>query len=253
MQGARTLAAFRGRDYAVPDDVVADRPAGPAASRDPDGRGGSGRPHGRRTADRTDPLGGGAAALNDSCAGLQQAAEWLRALPWLVLLLFAAPLVLLARWKRIYPHAPAALLALLCPALLTFGLLVWPDLLLVVAAADAASCCCWPLGDLCTLPGRERFPAEREAMRDRLAPQAAPRHADRQQPLAPRSYASGVRDDVPARIHRRTRPSSPLRLAGRSRARPALRVPRRAAAAPSRLHRVHLRVRQPAGPLAAAT
>ena len=40
MQGARTLAAFRGRDYAVPDDVVELALPVAAPSRDPVGRGG---------------------------------------------------------------------------------------------------------------------------------------------------------------------------------------------------------------------
>ena len=47
MQGVRTLAAFRGRDYAVPDDVVGTRPARLAASRDALGRGRSRRPRRR--------------------------------------------------------------------------------------------------------------------------------------------------------------------------------------------------------------
>ena len=65
VQGARTLAAFRGRDYAVPDDVVADRPAGPAASRDPHGRGRSRRPAASTTCcGELIRIGRGAAAVN---------------------------------------------------------------------------------------------------------------------------------------------------------------------------------------------
>ena len=56
MQGARTLAAFTGRDYAVPDDVVQIVPAGAAAPRHPHRGSGSRRSSRRPVADRIGPL-----------------------------------------------------------------------------------------------------------------------------------------------------------------------------------------------------
>jgi len=46
----------------------------------------------------------GAANLNDYLEGMQEGFAWLRALPWLGLLLYTAPLVMLAAWKQVYPH-----------------------------------------------------------------------------------------------------------------------------------------------------
>ena len=64
VQGSRTLAAFRGRDYVVPDDVV--DIALPALRHRVmlHGRGRGRRPNHRRTAAAVDSLGRGAPAVN---------------------------------------------------------------------------------------------------------------------------------------------------------------------------------------------
>jgi uncharacterized protein (DUF58 family) len=87
----------------------------------------------------------------------------LKALPVLVLVVFSAPLVLLASWKRIYPHAPLVIL-MLAPFLLTFGVLAWASWLYVVLLIDAVILAV-AFGDLFTLPNARAFSTEREAMR----------------------------------------------------------------------------------------
>jgi len=87
----------------------------------------------------------------------------LRTLPWLTLLGVFVPLLVLAWWRRIYPHIPLVLL-MVGPCLLTFALLVWNDLFLVVAAADVLVALV-AVADLWTLPGTRSLSAERSAMR----------------------------------------------------------------------------------------
>lgn len=55
--------------------------------------------------------------------------------PWLLLMLFAAPLVLLAVRRRTYPNPPFVLL-FLAPCLLSFAVLRWPQATLYVAVLD---------------------------------------------------------------------------------------------------------------------
>ena len=55
-------------------------------------------------------------------------------LPWLLLLTFAAPLLVLAR-RRMHPHVPLLILGV-APCLATIGLFFSRDLMVVVALVD---------------------------------------------------------------------------------------------------------------------
>lgn len=89
--------------------------------------------------------------------------EWLQAMPWLLLLVYSLPFVVLAATKRIYPNLPLVLL-LGIPSVLTLALLVWSDLFLVVAAADVIVGVL-AFADVWTFPRRTVFSAERTITR----------------------------------------------------------------------------------------
>ena len=89
--------------------------------------------------------------------------DWLRSLPWLTLLGYSIPFVILASWKRIYPHTPLVIL-LTVPCVLALAVLLWPDLFLVVAMADMAILLV-AISDFWSLPSRGTFAAERSANR----------------------------------------------------------------------------------------
>ena len=101
---------------------------------------------------------------------IQYSFDWLRAMPWLVLLSFSIPFAIVAASKNIFPHVPLVLL-LLVPCLLTFTLFIWPDLFLIIGAADAIILVA-ALFDLWTLPSKSTFTAERSTTR--VASIAAP-------------------------------------------------------------------------------
>jgi uncharacterized protein (DUF58 family) len=159
-------------------------------------------------------------------------------LPWLTLLLFSAPLILLAAWKRVYPRVPLVLM-LAVPSALTFGLLARQDLVLPVAVADVAVFVV-ALVDLWTLPAQRAFSAERNLTRI-----ASLGVAQRVQVMvanhATRAFQLDVRDDAPPEFD--VEPAEfALRLEGRQRAAMHyhLRAHRRGA---YRLSCVYLRVR----------
>jgi len=101
--------------------------------------------------------------MHDYLDTLNQGAQWLRTLPWLTLALFALPMVVLAWWKRIYPHVPLVV-AMLVPCLLTFSLLIWSDLLLVIIGVDLLLLLAAAF-DVLTLPATNSFSVERSALR----------------------------------------------------------------------------------------
>ncbi len=94
---------------------------------------------------------------------IQESAALLRSLPWLLLLLFLAPLAALAYGRRIFPHTPLAIV-MLAPCLLSLGLAVRPDIFLLVATADVAILLV-AITDLLSVPGPRAFSAERTTLR----------------------------------------------------------------------------------------
>ncbi len=114
--------------------------------------------------------------------------------PWLVLVLFFAPLIGLAAWKRTFPHVPLAIV-LAAPVALTLCIPFFPDIVWFVLCVDAAI-----LGvtafDLITMPGRKSFSAERDVMRIASIRQnhrvtlTVTNHSNR-------TYQVWVKDDVP--------------------------------------------------------
>ena len=100
--------------------------------------------------------------MNEFVETFQGGIGVLRSLPWLMILLFTLPLVVLAR-KQIYPHRPL-LIAMIAPCALTFGVLFRDDLFLFVAIVDTALVVI-AAADLFTLAGPKAFSARREAMR----------------------------------------------------------------------------------------
>src|SRR5918993_258426 len=81
----------------------------------------------------------------------------------LLILGYALPFILLAWWKRIYPHT-SLLVVLGVSALLTFLLLANDELIIVVLLLDAVIFVIAAI-DLFTLPGKKVFAAQRETMR----------------------------------------------------------------------------------------
>ena len=100
--------------------------------------------------------------MYDYLETIEEGYQWLRALPWLVLALFSAPLMVLAWWKRVYPNIPLAI-ALGAPCVLTFALLIWSDLFLLVAIADLIVFL-MAFADVWSLPTRKTFTVERKMM-----------------------------------------------------------------------------------------
>ena len=83
-------------------------------------------------------------------------------LPWLLLLTFAAPLLVLAR-RRMHPHVPLLILGV-APCLATIGLFFSRDLMVVVALVDVAVLIIATV-DLLTLPAKKSFSVERESLK----------------------------------------------------------------------------------------
>ena len=100
--------------------------------------------------------------MNDYLETVEEGIQWLRALPWLLLTLFALPLLVLAWWKRVYPNIPLAI-ALGVPCVLTFALLIWSDLILLVAVADVIVFML-AFADVWSLPKARSFSIERQMM-----------------------------------------------------------------------------------------
>src|SRR4051812_27737642 len=81
----------------------------------------------------------------------------------LLVILCALPLLVLAWWKRIYPHTPLVIL-LGIPCVLSLALLIQPALLPIIGLIDVFI----PLAailDLTTLPRKRAFAVERETTR----------------------------------------------------------------------------------------
>ena len=173
---------------------------------------------------------------------LGQSAEWLQALPWLVLLLFVAPLVVLAWWKRVYPHMPLVL-AMLVPSVLTFSLLIWPQMIVAAIVFDVVVVLI-ALGDLWTVPKQIAFSTERSAMR--IASLGMPHSVNLLiSNHSSRAFHLTVRDDLPQEFTAQPQDFT-LELAARSRANMhyEFRSRRRGA---FRLERVYLRARSALG------
>jgi uncharacterized protein (DUF58 family) len=118
----------------------------------------------------------------------------LQHLPFLLLLVLAAPLVLAAWRTKTYPHSPLVI-AFLVPCLLTFLLLARGDLMPLVIAVDVALATLAAF-DFCTLPTAKAFSLSRDALR--VASLDKP-HAVTLTLVnhSGRSFFLVVRDDVP--------------------------------------------------------
>ena len=131
----------------------------------------------------------------------------------LLIVLFSAPLLALAWWKRIFPHTPLVVL-LAVPAVLALFLLAQPSLLVLIALADAAIFLV-ALGDLFTLPRKKSFAIERETTRV-VSVQKTHRVTLHISNFSSRSRTGWIRDDVPQEFTA-TPKEFVLRLAARSR------------------------------------
>ncbi len=133
--------------------------------------------------------------MNEFTQWLTDLPETLRQLPFLMLVLVAAPLVLIAWRTKSYPHTPLVLL-LLAPFGLTFFLLARSDITPLVLAVDFVLIVLATF-DYFTLPARKAFSVERQAMRVASLGKPHPvvttliNHT-------PFKYFLWVRDDVPA-------------------------------------------------------
>ena len=152
--------------------------------------------------------------MNGALETIRQQATQLQSHPFLLLLLFALPLVLLAYWRRTYPHKPLVMLALV-PCLLTFVIVLWPEAVVLVAAIDLALVLT-AAADLFSIPGPRAFTAERHVQRiaslkmNHRVTLVVSNHGRRE-------LAIWVRDDVPPQFE--AMPDQfVLRLGGRSRA-----------------------------------
>jgi uncharacterized protein (DUF58 family) len=156
----------------------------------------------------------------------------------LLIILLAAPLLVLAWWKRVYPHTPLVI-ALAVPCVLSLALLVDPRLLPVIALADFLI----PLAalfDLFTLPRHSAFAVERETTRV-VSLRQNHRVTLHISNLSRRLRTGWIRDDIPQEFVP-TPKEFVLRLAARSRVTVhyELKATRRGAFS---LSRIHLRVR----------
>jgi uncharacterized protein (DUF58 family) len=132
--------------------------------------------------------------LNGYLDRAQESFQWLQTLPWLILLLYCTPLVVLGYWKRVFPGL-RLLLVMLLPCALTWALLIWQDLALVIAAVDLLVLLV-AAADVTTLPTRRAFSAERQV--DRIASLRKPHrvtlgifnHSQR-------AFRIEIRDDAP--------------------------------------------------------
>jgi len=131
----------------------------------------------------------------------------------LVIVLLAAPLLLLAWWKRIYPHT-TLVIALAVPCLLSLALLLQPKLLPLIAIVDLAIAVVAIL-DWLTLPRQKWFAIERETTRVVSVQKSHPitLHISN---LSQRSPTGWIRDDIPQEFEVQPK-EFVLRLAARSR------------------------------------
>ena len=180
--------------------------------------------------------------MNDYLDTVQEGLGLLQALPWLMLSVFALPLIVLAIWKRIYPHIPLVI-AFMLPCALTFALLVNAELIFLVAVVDTIVALV-AAADLLTLPGKKALTAERTVMR--VASLGMPHRVDiTVDNRSARSMRVEIRDDVPEEFE--FEPDSfVLQMGPRSRASMhyEFRAHRRGAFS---LDRVHFRVRSRIG------
>ena len=132
----------------------------------------------------------------------------------LVIVLLAAPLLLLAWWKRIYPHT-TLVIALAVPCLLSLALLIQPRLLPLIAIVDLAIAVVAIL-DLADV-------AAAKLVRDRAAKRRGVVSVQKSHTvtlhisnLSPRSPTGWIRDDIPQEFESQPK-EFVLRLAARSR------------------------------------
>lgn len=139
---------------------------------------------------------------------------WLRDRPWLLLVLFSAPLFLLAAVKRIFPSTPLVVL-LVGPLLLSLGILAEERVFPVMAIVDAVIAGA-ALIDLLSLPRVKSFSAERQLQRIASLGQnhrvtlTVANHSRRR-------WSLQIRDDAPQDFTL-SRPQFQVRLDARSRA-----------------------------------
>jgi uncharacterized protein (DUF58 family) len=131
----------------------------------------------------------------------------------LLVVVFIAPLVALASWKKIYPHTPL-LVALAVPCLLTLALLVAPQLLWVILAIDLFVLVV-AAADLFSLPGKKSFELNRETTRV-ASLQKNHRVTLHVTNLSRRTRTAWIRDDIPEEFEP-TPKEFVLRLGPRSR------------------------------------
>jgi uncharacterized protein (DUF58 family) len=131
----------------------------------------------------------------------------------LLIVLLAAPLLLLAWWKRIYPHTPL-LVALGVPCVLSLVLLADARLLPVIAIIDLIIPAI-ALFDLFTLPRTKSFSLERETTRI-VSLQKNHRVTLHISNLSTRPVTGWIRDDIPQEFEP-TPKEFVLRLGPRSR------------------------------------
>ncbi len=152
--------------------------------------------------------------MNDWFAGvMREAGPFLVRSAGLIIIVLAAPLLILAWWKRIYPHT-TLVLALGVPCLLALALLVQPALLPLIGLIDGIIAVV-ALLDLLTLPRKNAFTIERETTRVVSVQKNHPvsLHISN---LSQRSPTGWIRDDIPQEFE--TQPQEfVLRLAARSR------------------------------------
>src|SRR5262245_37254898 len=160
----------------------------------------------------------------------------------LLILLLAAPLLVLAWWKRIYPHTPLVV-ALVVPCALSLALLIDARLLPVIALIDLAIVVV-AAADLALLPRKKSFAIEREATRIASVQQnhRVTLHISN---LSRQPRTGWIRDDIPQEFVP-TPKEFVLRLTPRSRVTVhyELKPTRRGA---FQLHQINLRVRSPLG------
>jgi len=131
----------------------------------------------------------------------------------LLLVLLAGPLLLLAWWRRIFPHT-ALVVALAVPCVLSLVLLIQPGLLAVIVLVDLLIPLV-ALVDLFTLPRQRTFAIERETTRV-VSVQKNHRVTLHVSNLGFRQATGSLRDDIPQEFD--TEPQEfVLRLAPRSR------------------------------------
>lgn len=160
----------------------------------------------------------------------------------LLIILCALPLLILAWWKRIYPHTPLVVL-LGIPCILSLALLLQPALLPVIGLIDVLI----PLVailDLTTLPRKRAFAIERETTRV-VSVQKSHQISLHISNLSFRQLAAWIRDDLPQEFQA-TPAEFMLRLAPRSRATVhyEIKAARRGAFS---LNQINLRVRSRLG------